>query len=325
MNLNQSKILIVRLSSFGDIVLTFSLIDFLKKEFRDTELHFLTNSEYESLLKENRLIDKILIFQNSISKTRKMISREKYDIIFDLHKNFKSILSTTCTEAKTLRYKKENLKKFLLVNFKINLFRNITPVYLKYFKILGKTDIKSEYKFTTTKLVENERAELKENHILIAPSSKHYTKRYPAKKFNLIIKKLNKHKIVLTGDKSVTDNKICNFLKQENPEVENLCGKTDFKALIELVTSSKLVITNDNGVMHLAEALGRKIIAIFGSSVEEFGFYPQLETSSILEIKELKCRPCSHIGRQNCPKKHFECMEKIEPVEIIKLIEEKLN
>ena len=73
-----------------------------------------------------------------------------------------------------------------------------------------------------------------------------------------------------------------------------------------------MVICNDSGVLHLAEALGKRTIVFFGSTVKEFGFYPQLETSVIYENKGLKCRPCTHIGRADCPKGHFKCMNEID-------------
>ncbi len=80
-------------------------------------------------------------------------------------------------------------------------------------------------------------------------------------------------------------------------------------ALANTIYYSELVICNDSAVLHLSEALGKKAKALFGSTVKEFGFYPQLNNSEALENKDLKCRPCTHIGRESCPEKHFRCMD----------------
>jgi heptosyltransferase-2 len=75
--------------------------------------------------------------------------------------------------------------------------------------------------------------------------------------------------------------------------------------------SCSLIVSNDTGLMHVACARGRKIVALFGSSVEEFGFFPFRAKSIVLENSGLKCRPCSHIGLDECPKSHFRCMKEI--------------
>ncbi len=73
----------------------------------------------------------------------------------------------------------------------------------------------------------------------------------------------------------------------------------------------KLIITNDTGLMHVAAAMNVPVISIFGSSVKEFGFVPYNVKSKILENNSINCRPCSHIGKSECPKKHFKCMKEI--------------
>ena len=108
----------------------------------------------------------------------------------------------------------------------------------------------------------------------------------------------------------------------------NFCGKLTLLESAAMLSYADVVITNDSFLMHAANAVGKKIVAIFGSTVKEFGFFPYGVDNKIMEVANLNCRPCSHIGREYCPKKHFKCMMDTRPdavydaaMELIKMIE----
>jgi len=82
-----------------------------------------------------------------------------------------------------------------------------------------------------------------------------------------------------------------------------------------------VVLTNDSGLLHLASALKKSVVAIFGSTTEELGFFPSTTKNIVIQNTNLKCRPCSHVGRNKCPKDHFKCMEEITSNEVIKAVE----
>jgi ADP-heptose:LPS heptosyltransferase len=126
------KILIIRLSSFGDIILSFPLIKKLREKFSGSEIHFLTKNSYKDVVALNPNVNKIILLDNSLLETRSAISGESYDLIIDIHKNFRSLFVSLFNAKKVRRYSKENFRKFLLVKFKINLFKDIIPVYNKY-------------------------------------------------------------------------------------------------------------------------------------------------------------------------------------------------
>lgn len=306
------KILVIRLSSFGDIILSFPLLKKLKEKFPQSELHFLTKKNYKDLVSLNPCIDRVIISDDQLLKTRNEIAAEKYDLIIDIHKNFRSIYLSLLNAKKIVRYSKENFKKFLLVKFKINLFKEIIPVYKKYLLALSKYTEVTDYSFATSDLEFDNARIIKEKYIVISPSSRHFTKTYPAEKFVKFINDSLDKRFVLTGDDTPNDKLICEFIETNCKNVSNLCGKLSMKELANVLYNSDLVICNDSAILHFAEALGKKVLAIFGSTVKEFGFFPQLIESKVLEIKNLKCRPCTHIGRDACPLKHFKCMEEIE-------------
>ena len=320
------KILIIRFSSFGDIILTYPFITLLKKSFPDTRIDFLTKETYTPLVKMHAGVDNIVKYKNeSIGDLKSVIKINNYDLIFDLHKNIRSVFSTLFTKPEKIRYKKNTIYKLLLVAFKINLIDDIIPVYKRYIDALSEIHYQGYMDFLTTDLIFDKVPEEKEPYILIAPSSKHFTKTLPKEKFEAVIKELKNKKIVLIGDNSEKDIEICKYLENISPGIINYCGKTNYNSLANLIYNSDLVICNDSGVLHLAEALGKKIIVFFGSTVKEFGFYPQLQSTVIFENNNLNCRPCTHIGKSECPKKHFNCMNGINVNEILIKINENIS
>jgi ADP-heptose:LPS heptosyltransferase len=311
----MKRILIIRFSSLGDIILSFPLINALKKEYPDSEIHYLTKAAYKSIVEMNTSVSKVIVFEGQgLSELKTEIKSNGYDVVLDIHKNFRSVLLTLFSGLKVKRYNKETIKKFLLVRFKINLFKEIIPVYLKYIKAVGK-EFSEKYKvFTPSKLRFDEIKRYEFDYITVAPSSRHFTKTYPKEKFAVLIRSLAS-KVVLVGDNSEKDKEICSYIEKETGAI-NLCGKLAYNELANVLYNSEYVITNDSAILHFSEALGKKVRAIFGSTVKEFGFFPQMENSVVFENNNLKCRPCTHIGLPACPLGHFKCMNEIKPKEI---------
>ncbi len=307
-----NKILIIRLSSFGDIVLSFLLIKKLREKFPESVIHYLTKKNYNNVVELNPFVDKIINTDKSLKETRKRIKNEKYDLIIDLHMNFRSVYISLLNSRLIRRYFKENFKKFLLVQFKVNMFKEIIPVYRKYLLTIKDLLSDADYEFTASELLFTKGRIIDENYMVVSPASRHFTKTYPAEKFIEFINNLNGKRVILVGDNTANDKIICGYIESKCRNVLNLCGKLDIKDLANVLFNSEYVISNDSAVLHLSEALGKRVIAVFGSTVKEFGFFPQLKESRVLEINNLSCRPCTHIGRDTCPEGHFKCMEEIQ-------------
>jgi len=320
------KILIIRFSSFGDIVLTYPFITQLRKIFPDSQIDFLTKEKFAPLVKMHKDVNSILEYHGEKTGELKVrIKQNHYDLIIDLHKNIRSFFSTLCIHTEKIRYQKETLKKLLLVALKLNLIKSISSVYKRYLIALDKIQIPDNFDFTSTDLDFNREPIEKGAYIIIVPSSKHFTKTLPKEKFEKIINGLKDKKIVLVGDKSDEDMNICNYLSEKSENIMNYCGKSDFNTLANLIYNSELVLCNDSGVLHLAEALDKKVIVFFGSTVKEFGFYPQLKSTIVFENNNLKCRPCTHIGKSYCPKKHFKCMNDLNIKDVLNKIYENIS
>lgn len=307
----MKKILIIRFSSLGDIILSFPLINALKKEYPGSEIHYLTKSVYKEVVELNPNVSKLIAFSGEpLSVLRSAVSKGGYDLVLDIHKNFRSIMLTFFSGLNVRRYKKNTFKKFLLVKFKWNLFNKVIPVYLKYIKAAGDSFSEKHRGFTYSKLKFDERNKYDFKYVVLAPSSKHFTKTYPKEKFVNLLISLNV-KIILVGDDSAKDKEICKYIEEKAGAI-NLCSKLNYSELANVIYNSEYVITNDSAILHFSEALGKRVNAMFGSTVKEFGFFPQLSESKVYEVTGLPCRPCTHIGLPACPLGHFKCMNEIK-------------
>ncbi|MCX6158160.1 MAG: glycosyltransferase family 9 protein [Ignavibacteriota bacterium] len=310
------KILIIRLSSFGDIVLTYPFINELRRLYPDAAIDMVSKPQYTDLVKLHPFINEAIPFDMNM---KYYLDSRKFDVVFDLQRNINS-RRIIPSGTKVIRVVKESWKKLLLVHFKVNLLKEYIPVYKKYLNALKKFDDRADTGFTKTDLNLKPNGFVSDKYIVLSPSSKHFTKRLPESKFALLLKDL-KTKVIITGDNNETDKEICVYFDTQFNNSLNLCGKLSFPELADVIKGAEFVVCNDSGILHLAEALGKKVFVFFGSTVKEFGFFPQLDTSEVEEVTGLNCRPCTHIGRKDCPKGHFKCMNDID----VKQIRLKIN
>ena len=334
------KILAIRLSSIGDIILTTPLFRIIKKVSPESELHVITKKEFSSLLANNPNIDRLFLFDSNngsteIKKWKTRFRKEQYDFIADLHNNIRSlIMSADYPPSKIRRLKKYKRERFLLVHFKENTYRFIRPVAQRYIDVFRPWELIDDrigaelfWPDEVKQKIDNMFQDL-DQFTAIAPGAYHETKRWPLDRFCHLADKIYEHNrkpIVFFGGpgESVYNEKMQNLLKI--PYI-NLMGKLKLSESAYLLSKASLLISNDTGLMHMAGAVKTPVVAIFGSTVKELGFFPYRNKHNVMEILDLKCRPCSHIGRSKCPQKHFSCMKDIS-IEMVfqaakKIIEE---
>ncbi len=315
MNQKKLKILVVRFSSIGDIVLTTPVLRGLKNQLH-CELHFLTKETFVPLLEDNPRVNKIYSIQKNINEIVHSLKRENYDYIIDLHNNLRTFILKRKLGVKSYSFKKLNLQKWLLVNFKIDLLpkKHVVHRYWETVLPLGvhNDSLPGEFYIGHKDIVHIDKdLDIKEDFISIAIGAQFSTKRMPFDLLKNIIPLLQQP-IVLIGGKG--DQELGKKLKQTFPnQVIDTCGKYSIKQSASIVMQSSRLITNDTGMMHIAACLNIPITSVWGNTVPKFGMYPyypnQEEMYSIHEDQHLKCRPCSKIGFQSCPKKHFRCMK----------------
>jgi len=350
------KILIIRFSSIGDIVLTTPIVRCVKKQIPQAEIHFLCKSEYKNLVETNPYIQKIHLFDKkdmSEKRTRHtelvsaspangettgqarndvnvfgQLQPENFDYIIDLQNNLRSRKLCRKLKIPHAHFPKLNIQKWLFVNFKINRLPNIHVVdrYFAATKLLP-FSVKNDHQGLDFFINNSDYEKINtyaipQPFITIAMGSQHKTKQLPLPMLVEICKKIHHHIVLLGGEKDV-EAATC-LCSQTGKNVTNLCGKLSLRESAACIGLSKTLLTGDTGLMHIAAALNKPIISVWGNTVPAFGMYPYMpqcpDNYRIIENKTLKCRPCSKLGFEKCPKKHFKCMNEIGIEGIIKLI-----
>ncbi len=322
------KFLVIRFSSIGDIVLTTPAVRCLKRQVEDAEVHYLTKKQFYPILKSNPYIDKVYVLgENNYSDLIDELKEEHYHYIIDLHKNLRTFILKNRLRIISFSLNKLNWKKWLLVHFKIN---KLPAVHIvdRYMKTLDIFDVKNDNRgldyFIEKKDEVNVKkldAELRKGFIVLVVGGKHTTKQIPVDKMILLCDGLKSPVILLGGEEDHKD--AAHILQStKNKNVHNICGKYSINQSASIIKQSECVITPDTGLMHIAAAYNKKVIAIWGNTIPQFGMsaYHAHPASKDFEVQGLNCRPCSKIGYSKCPKKHFKCMNSIPYHEIINYV-----
>lgn len=312
------KILILRFSSIGDIVLTTPVVRCIKSQLDAVELHFATKEAFRPILSSNPYIDKLHTFKKDVNEIYRQLQDEKFDLVVDLHNNLRSLRLKQKLKTKSFSFRKLNLQKFLTVNFKwLSVLPpvHIVDRYLATVKDLGvKNDgmgldffLDDRDKISAANLYFNN---VQTRFVALVIGGSYHTKKIPSHKILEIVKNTRFPVLLLGGpeDKAQGDD----LVKQE-PRLINTCGSLSINQSASLVQQAEWVITSDTGLMHIASAFHKKIISVWGNTIPEFGmdpYKPDLK-NKILQVKNLKCRPCSKLGYDKCPLGHFKCMNEI--------------
>lgn len=325
------KFLVVRFSSIGDMVLTTPVVRCLHAQVATAEIHYLTKARFAPILEANPYIHRIHTIEDDLNEALvEQLRKEDFDYIIDLHHNMRTYRLKRALKKAAYAFPKLNLEKWLLTNLKINhmpkahivdrYMETVYPFGVKYdgrgldYFIPEKWELKSEDIPTGHQA----------GYIGLVIGAALGTKRYPIEQAIEFCKALPHPIIVLGGKEDAADGE---RLAQTDPlKIYNACGKFNLHESAGLVKQAKLIVTNDTGLMHIAAAFRKPIVSLWGNTVPELGMYPfypdgQRIPSSMLQVTGLKCRPCSKIGYKACPKKHFHCMKKIEPLTVLQAVQ----
>lgn len=316
------KILLLRFSSIGDIVLTTPVARCLKKQL-GAEVHFLTKKAFGPLLSPSPYIDRVFTFEKEIDEVLPLLKAGHYDLIVDLHHNLRSLRLKLALGRPARSFDKLNFEKWLLVNLKVNRLPDVHIVqrYLSTVSHLGVRDDGEGLDYFIPPeeevVVSDFSALLSEgNYIAFVLGATHATKRLPFDKMIEICRNLDQPVVLLGGKpEQATGDRIL------GSNVVNLCGRLSLHQSASFVRQAGKVLTHDTGLMHIAAAFRKKIVSVWGNTVPSFGMYPFYPTgihlNTSIEVEGLSCRPCSKIGFDACPKGHFRCMNDISVPAII--------
>lgn len=305
------KALVIRFSSLGDVVLTFPAVNALR-EAGETEIHYLTKKSYADLVQMNGAASRIHTISNH-APLRELVEivlalrKQRFDEIYDLHRNVRSriVLFLLSFGGRTVvrSIRKFRLQEWFLFLFRQGLFKSIVGRDLgRAAEALrttqGRADVEGKRPLLETGALSavsgdrDPRAKFgTQKYVCVSMESAWPQKQWPAQRFIEIAKGLRDRGfgVVWLGLKPL-------FASRQGSGDLDLTGKTDLRYAAAVLKNAELLVCNDSGLMHLAEAVGTPVVAIFGPTSRELGFAPGLPSSRVVEV-DLWCRPCSKTGR----------------------------
>lgn len=318
----MKKILIIRMSSIGDIVLATSFLKSVKQKYPGGEIHFLIKKEFSELVKNHPSIDKLISFDKKLGLKElfgmgKFLRNNNYDIIFDIHSVFRTrILSLFLRKNLFKQIRKPRLRRFLLFYGYQNFFEKSFSHIKMYHTLLNQDKtfpptnlfIEDEEKNETKKfLVKNN---IGDNYIAVVPGAAWSQKQWSIDNYNNLMTRLIESfnsKIVILGAKNDI---ICDQIIKDD-RIINLKDKTSLRMAMGIVKYAQHTLGSDTGLLHISEAMGTPVTMILGPTSRETGARVTLSNSKVIENKDLWCRPCSQNGSRPCYRKEQYCMSKI--------------
>lgn len=311
------KILVIRFSSIGDIVLTSPVLRCLKQQVKDAEVHFITKKIFAPLVQHSPYVDKMHTIEEDVGEAIRALKQEKFDLIVDLHHNLRTWRVKRALGVDARSFPKLNVEKWWMVNFKRDRLPRVHIVD-RYMSTVEHLGVKNDYRGLDLFIAPEKDVDLqtlpeahRNGYVALCIGAAHFTKRLPEHKL-IELAQLIPGPIVIVGGKE--DQPVASHIVTAiGGRAYDATGKYDLLGSASLIKQARGVIAHDSGAMHIAAAFRKNVVSIWGNTIPEFGMGPYIpqhpERAHTAEVKGLDCRPCSKIGHDRCPKGHFRCME----------------
>jgi heptosyltransferase-2 len=336
------SILVVRFSAIGDVILTLPVAEALKERFPEARIDYATKAEFADLVRHHPAVNRVwTLAKNSGFKGLRAMAREiegqRYDLLTDLHANLRSAYLRLCGNAVIKRvYRKRTGARLLLRYLRVNLLKDAAPVADRYFTALEDFEIirgeraprlflDDSSRQTAARVMRAHGLDGSERLLALAPGANYPTKRWPPERFAEAAAQLMgpgmKAVILGSGSDHEVTGRTAAALRERGMEAADLAGELSILESAAVIARSSLLVTNDSGLMHVAAALNVPLVAVFGPTSRELGFYPLGPRSRVLETA-LPCRPCSLHGDRKCRRGDLLCMEEVSPDQVAKTARE---
>lgn len=311
------KLLVLRFSSIGDIVLTSPVLRCVKQQLKDVELHFAVKTGYADLVRFNPHVDKVHELGDDLNDLIARLKAERFDAVIDLHHNLRTARIKRALGVPAHSFPKLNIEKWLLVNFKRDRLPHLHIVD-RYMSTVQHLGVKNDRQGLELFMPPDREVELhtlptahQAGYTVLAIGAAHATKRLPEHRL-VKLAALIEGPIVLIGGEE--DRPVARAIASATGgRVFDATGRYDILGSASLIRQARSVIAHDSGAMHIAAAFKKNVVSVWGNTVPAFGMGPYIpqhpDRARIAEVKGLDCRPCSKIGFDGCPHGHFRCME----------------
>lgn len=328
------KVLVIRFSSIGDIVLTSPVLRCLKEQVPGVEIHLLTKAVFRDLVAHSPHVSKVHVIGEDLGEVIPALKREGFAQVIDLHHNLRSWRVKRALGAPCSSFHKLNIAKWLLVNLKRDRMPRAAdgraPLHIvdRYMATVAHLGVRNDGRGLELHIPREREVDLdtlpvthRSGYTALCIGAAHATKRLPPHKLVAIAQALQGPLVIIGGrDDQAVGRRIADAV---GAHALDATGRYDLLGSASLIGRARTVIAHDSGAMHVACALNRPVVSVWGSTVPLFGMGPYMpqhpERAHVMEIPDLHCRPCSKIGFDHCPKGHFHCMEKQDPARIAAL------
>jgi heptosyltransferase-2 len=325
----MKKILVIQTAFIGDVVLATSLIENLHQQFPEVKIDILVRKGNESLFQSHPFLNQVLVWDKKNNKYQNWVGllfkirSSQYDLVLNAQRFAATGAWTAFSKAK------------IKIGFDKNPFSFLfTHAVVHQFSEKGQHEIDRNHQLLSSlfvtkvampKLYPTASDELAVSsyqqtpYLCIAPASVWFTKQFSIEKWVDLINELPfKGPIYLIGGPG--DKLLCDQILQKinRKSVVNLAGRLSFLASAALQKKAVLNYVNDSAPMHFASAVNAPVVAVYCSTLPNFGFGPLSDGSFIVQTNEaLACRPCGIHGKKQCPLKHFDCAKTITMDQLI--------
>ena len=324
------RILLVRFSSLGDVLLTTPLIRALRARHPAATITALTKQVWAPLLSANPHLDQVVALApgQSLVPLARAVRRAGFTDRLDLHASVRTRILRLLVPGAWHGYGARRRERRALIRLKQNIYRDSVPVAERYFEAARHLDVAPDGE--PAELFTSPAAEARAEDWLVrsgldgtlpllglAPGAAHATKRWPVHHWSTLVGELAQRGfgMVLVG--GAGDRATAAEIATAAPEsAVSAAGELDLQATGALLRRTRAVVAGDTGPMHLAAAVRTPVVGLFGPTVEAFGFFPYRAHSRVIE-RPLPCRPCSSKGGPRCPLGHHHCMEEMPPSEVL--------
>jgi lipopolysaccharide heptosyltransferase II len=319
-------VLVVRFSAIGDILLTTPLLRAIRTKWPGARLTVLTKRQYTSLLSDNPNVTAVLGVAptDTVRTVARLIGEVRYSHLLDLQGGLRTLPLRLLARGNWSGYSHRRLARELLIRLKRDAYRGHVPVPERYFEAAAALDVKPDGGPPEFHLhpdaEEKAAAWLRQARmgqgrplVAIAPGAAHATKEWPAAHWVELVLRLAETGADLVVLGGPADSVIARLIADRSgAHVVSAAGALSLQQTGAVIRRSAALISADTGVMHMATGVGTPVVALFGPTVRQFGFFPYNARASVVE-RELDCRPCSSHGSARCPLGHHRCMREILP------------
>ncbi len=320
-------ILAVRFSAIGDILLTTPLLRAIRTRHPGARIAVLTKQQYAPLLSGNPNINEVFGIEGeeSLREVAERIRAVRYSHLLDLHGNLRTLALRRLAPGPWTSFSKRRLPRAALIVTKRNFYRGERHVAERYFEAAAGLDVQPdgeppeffigpETEASVEALLRDVRLGNAPAIVALAPGAAHATKRWPPLHWIELARRLRATGAALVVVGGPEDAKLAEWIATDaGPGAVSLAGNLEIQETGALIKRSAALISGDTGLMHMATAVGTPLVAIFGPTVRQFGFFPYRSKRAAVVELDLRCRPCSAHGGARCPLGHHRCMREIPP------------